>query len=79
MGLEELVATELQSTLEEVTGSGRTETSQESASTLVGDNLLEAAEQATVVGDGVELNTGLDAGRECQKRREVKKKPMGNK
>lgn len=59
--LEELVSTELEGTLEEVTGGGGTESSQESASTLVLDDLLEATEHTTVVGDGVKLDTGLDA------------------
>lgn len=58
--LEELVTSELEGTLEEVTGSGRTETSQESASTLLLDDLLETADHATVVGSGIELDTGLD-------------------
>lgn len=59
--LEELVTTELESTLEEVTGGGRTETSEESASTLVGNDLTETADHTTVVGDGVKLDSGLDA------------------
>lgn len=59
--LEELVSTELEGTLEEVTGGGRTETSQESASTLVLDDLAETTEHTAVVGDGVKLDTGLDA------------------
>jgi hypothetical protein len=59
--LEELVTTELQGTLEEVTSEGRAGTSKESASALVLDDLLEAADEAAVVGLGVELDTGLDA------------------
>ena len=59
--LEELVTTELQGTLEEVTSEGRAGTSEESASALVLDDLLEAADEAAVVGDGVELDAGLDA------------------
>jgi hypothetical protein len=59
--LEELVTTELESTLEEVTGSGRTETGKESASTLVGNDLAEATDHTTVVCDGVKLDSGLDA------------------
>lgn len=59
--LEELVTTELQGTLEEVTGEGRAGTGEESASALVLDDLLEAADEAAVVGDGVELDAGLDA------------------
>lgn len=61
--LEELIATELEGTLEEVTGGSGAETSEESASTLVGDDLLEATEQTTVVGDGIKLDPGLDARR----------------
>lgn len=59
--LEELVTTELQGTLEEVTGEGRAGTGEESASALVLDDLLEAADEAAVVGLGVELDAGLDA------------------
>jgi hypothetical protein len=59
--LEELVTTELQGTLEEVTSEGRAGTGKESASALVLDDLLEAADEAAVVGDGVELDAGLDA------------------
>lgn len=69
--LEELVSTELEGTLEEVTGGGRTETSQESASTLVLDDLAEATEHAAVVGDGVKLDTGLDTIDEAGYEREI--------
>lgn len=58
--LEELVTTELQGTLEEVTGKGRAGTGEESASTLVLDDLAETANHATVVCSGVKLDTGLD-------------------
>ena len=60
--LEEFITTELEGTLEEVTGGGGTETSEESASTLVGDDLAETTDHTLVVGDGVKLDTGLDAG-----------------
>lgn len=59
--LEEFVTTELEGTLEEVTGGGGTETSEKSASTLVGDDLTETTDHTLVVGDGVKLDTGLDA------------------
>ena len=59
--LEELVTSELEGTLEEVTSGGGTETSPDGASTLVGDDLAETTDQAGVVGDGVKLDTGLDA------------------
>lgn len=59
--LEELVSTELEGTLEEVTGKGGTETSQESAGTLLGDDLTETANEALVVGGRVELDPRLDA------------------
>lgn len=59
--LEEFVTAELEGSLEEVPGKGRADTSQESASTLVLDDLAETANHATVVGLGVELDTGLDA------------------
>lgn len=61
LGLEELVTTELEGTLQEVTSKGRASTSQESASTLILDDLAETTDQATVVGNRVELDTGLDA------------------
>lgn len=59
--LEELVTSELEGTLEEVTGGGRAETGQQSTGTLLLDDLLEATDHAAVVGDGVELDTSLDA------------------
>lgn len=61
LGLEELITTELESTLQEVTGKGRTSTGQESASTLTLNNLAETTDETAVVGSGVELDTGLDA------------------
>lgn len=61
LGLEELVSTELESALEEVTGKGRAGTGEESTSTLGLDDLLESTDQAGVVLCGVELDTGLDA------------------
>lgn len=59
--LEELVTTELEGTLEEVASGGRAETGQKGTSALILDDLLEATDQTAVVGDGVELDTGLDA------------------
>lgn len=59
--LEELVTTELQGTLEEVTSEGRAGTSEERAGALLLDDLLEAADEAAVVGLGVELDASLDA------------------
>lgn len=59
--LEELVSTELEGTLEEVTSEGRTDTGQESTGALGLDDLLEATDQAPIVGDGVELDASLDA------------------
>ena len=59
--LEELVTTELERALEEVAGEGRADTREQGAGTLGLDDLLEAAEQAVVVGDGVELDARLDA------------------
>lgn len=64
--LEELVTTELEGTLQEVTGSGRAETGQKSASTLLLDDLAEATDHAAVVGRGVKLDTGLDAAIQCR-------------
>lgn len=59
--LEELVTTELEGTLEEVTGGGRAETSEESASTLFLNDLAETTDHTTVIGGRVKLDTGLDA------------------
>lgn len=58
--LEELVTTELEGALEEVTSEGRTDTSQESAGALILDDLAETTEETTVVGSGIKLDTGLD-------------------
>lgn len=62
--LEELITTELEGTLEEVTSSGRTETSPDGAGTLVGNDFPEATDQAGVVLGGVQLYPGLDAARD---------------
>lgn len=59
--LEELVTSELESALEEVAGEGRANTSQQRTGTLAGNDLAEATNQTAVVGDGVELNSCLDA------------------
>ena len=59
--LEELVTSELEGALQEVTGGGGTEAGQQSAGTLILDDLLEATDHASVVGDRIELDTGLDA------------------
>lgn len=59
--LEEFVTTELEGTLEEVPGSGGTETGEKSASTLVGNDLSETTDHTLVVGDRVQLDSSLDA------------------
>jgi hypothetical protein len=59
--LEEFVSSKLEGTLEEVTSKGGTSTSEKSASTLVCDDLSEATDQTSVICDGVELNSCLDA------------------
>ncbi len=59
--LEELVSSELEGALEEVSGGGWAETGQQGGSTLLGDDGAEAADEAAVVGDWVELDAGLDA------------------
>jgi len=59
--LKELVATELEGTLEEVAGEGRADTSEKRAGALALDDLPETADHAIVVRDGVELDTCLDA------------------
>lgn len=60
LGLEELVTSELEGTLEEVTSGGWTETGEKGRGTLLGDDLAESTDQATVVGDWVKLDAGLD-------------------
>jgi hypothetical protein len=47
--------------LEEVSGSGGTETGQQRTSTLIGDDLAETPNETLVVCDGIELYSGLDA------------------
>jgi hypothetical protein len=59
--LEELVTTELEGTLEEVTSKGRAGSGQQSSGTLLCDDLAETTNQASVVGQGVELDLCLDA------------------
>jgi len=59
--LEEFVTPEFECALEEVTGERWADTREECASTLVLNDLSEAADQAAVVGDGVELDSCLDA------------------
>lgn len=61
LGLEELVATELQRTLEEVTSGSGTKAGKKSASTLILNDLLEATDHTPVVGDRVKLDSCLDA------------------
>lgn len=60
--LEQLVSSKLESALQEVSGSGGAKAGQQSAGTLSLDDLLEATDHTPVVGGGVELDTGLDAG-----------------
>lgn len=57
--LKQLVASEFEGSLEEISSSGRSKTSEESAGTLALDDLLEAADEALVVLDRVELDTGF--------------------
>eukprot|EP01137_Pigoraptor_chileana_P017996 Opistho-2@76835 len=58
--LPELVASELEGSLEEVSGKGWADTGKKSTGTLLGDNLLEAIDHALVVDCGLELDAGLD-------------------
>ena len=60
--LEEFITSELEGTLQEVTCEGRTNAGQESTSTLICDDLSETTDETTVVCDGIELDSGLDAG-----------------
>jgi hypothetical protein len=59
--LEEFITSELKSSLEEVSSSGGTETSQESSGALLRDDLTDTAKQSLVVCEGVELYSCLDA------------------
>jgi len=58
---EKFITSKLESTLEEITGSGRTETCQESTSTFLCNDLSESANEALVICDWVELYSSLDA------------------
>lgn len=58
--LPELVSTELEGTLDGVTGNGGAETGEEGTSTLVLDDLAEGVDHTLVVDLGVKLDTGLD-------------------
>lgn len=60
MLLEELVTSELEGALEEVAGEGWSGTGEECAGALFLDDLAEATDEAAVVGEGVELDSGLD-------------------
>lgn len=59
--LEEFISAEFECALEEVASKGWACTGKESTSSLVGDDLTETTDQSAVVGDWVELDTGLDA------------------
>jgi hypothetical protein len=59
--LEQFISSELERALEEVSGSGGTETGQQRTSTLIGDDLAETPNETLVVCDGIELYSGLDA------------------
>lgn len=59
--LEKLITAKFEGSLNEVTGKGWAEASQESTGALVLDDLTETANHTTVVGSGVELNLSLDA------------------
>lgn len=61
--LEELITTELKSTLQEITGEGWANTSPDGAGTLLGDDLPEATDQTSVVCEWIELYSCLDAAR----------------
>ena len=59
--LEEFVTSKLECALEEVSGGGRTETSQQSTGTLLCDDLTETTNETLVICDGIELYSCLDA------------------
>lgn len=58
--LEELITTELEAPLQEVSGRGRAETSEKGTGTFIGDDLSETTDHTPVVGLGVELDSCLD-------------------
>jgi hypothetical protein len=61
--LEELITTELECTLQEITCKGWANTGPDGAGTLLGDDLLETTDQTSVVCEGIELYSCLDAAR----------------
>jgi hypothetical protein len=64
--LEQLITSELECALEEVSSSSGAETGQQSTGTLLCDNLSETSNKTFVICDGVELDSCLDTGRdEC--------------
>lgn len=58
--LEEFVTSKLESALEEVAGGSRTKACQQRTGALILDDLAEATEHATIVGNGIELYASLD-------------------
>jgi hypothetical protein len=65
--LEEFIASKLERALEEISRSGRAKASQESTSTLLGNNLSETSNKTLVICDGIELYSCLNAVRmRCQ-------------
>lgn len=61
MLLEEFISSKLECALEEVSSSSWAETSQESTSTFLSNNLSETSNETFVVCDGVELDSCLNA------------------
>lgn len=59
--LEEFVSAKLEGALEEVAGEGWANTGQQSAGTFIGDDLSEAADETSVVCDGIQLYSCLHA------------------
>lgn len=59
--LEQLITSKFESALEEVAGRGGTEASPDGAGALVGDDLAEASNQASVVGYRIQLYPCLDS------------------
>ncbi len=59
--LEQLISSELECALEEVSSGSWTETSQQSTSTLISDDLSETTDETFVVCDGIELDSCLHA------------------
>jgi len=65
--LEKLISSKLECSLQEVPSTCRTKTGQKSAGTLTLNDLLEATNKTTIVGNGIKLNAGFYNINGCQR------------